>query len=134
LTVGTLMVEFALVDYDGDGIAERRCIYRIGDKILKNEECDHVPMATASPRINTHRWDGMSLADAMMDLQELGSELTRQMLNSAYLANNPRTKVLTDSNWSPLANLDDLLDSRPGAILGQRQVDATQEQTPHWTG
>jgi hypothetical protein len=34
-----------LVD-DGDGIAERRCIYRLKDKILKNEEED-VP--TASP-------------------------------------------------------------------------------------
>lgn len=133
-TEGFLRIEFVLVDCDGDGIAERRCIYRLQDKILSNEECDHVPIATASPIINPHRWDGMSLADAVLDLQELGSELTRQMLNSAYLANNPRTKVLTDANWSPLANIDDLLDSRPGAILRQRQADAIGEHTTPWTG
>lgn len=134
LTEGYLRIEYVLVDFDGDGIAERRCIYRLQNKILRNEECDHVPIATASPILNPHRWDGMSLADAMMDLQELGTELTRQMLNSAYLSNNPRTKVLTDANWSPLANVDDLLDARPGAILRQRQVDAIQEHSTPWSG
>lgn len=131
---GWLRIEFVLVDYDGDGIAERRCIYRLKDRILKNEEVSHVPIATTSPIINTHRWDGMSMAEAVSDLMQLKTELLRQTLNSLYLANNPRTKVLTDSQWSPLANLDDLLDSRPGGILRQRDPNAIQEHVTPWVG
>jgi hypothetical protein len=76
----------------------------------------------------------MSLAEVMSDLQALNTELTRQMLNSAYLANNPRTKVLIDSNGAPRANIDDLLDNRPGGILRQSQVDAIQEHVTPWSG
>lgn len=132
---GWLRIEFVLVDMDGDGVAERRCIYRLQDKILKNEVVSHVPIATASPILNTHRWDGQSIWDLVSDLQKLHTELLRQTLNNLYLTNNPRTKVLTDSNWSPLANLDDLLDSRPGGILRQRDLNAISEQvTPFSAG
>jgi hypothetical protein len=130
----TLRIEYILVDFDGDGIAERRCICRLKDRILKNEVCSHVPIATGSPILITHRWDGMSMAEAVSDLMQLKTELLRQSLNSLYLANNPRTKVLTDSNWSPLANLDDLLDNRPGGILRQRDPNAIQEHVTPWVG
>jgi len=131
LTEGYLRIEFVLVDYDGDGIAERRCIYRLKDKILSNEECAQVPIATASPILIAHRWDGMSVAETVSDLQQLKTELTRQMMNSAFLANNPRTEVLTDSNNAPFANIDDLLDSRPGGILRKSRPDAlTQNIVP----
>lgn len=133
-TMGYLRIEFVLVDYDGDGIAERRCIYRLKNKILKNEETSHVPLATASPILIQHRWDGMSIAECVADLQELSSELTRQMVDSGRLALNPRTKVLTDGQWSPLANIDDLLDSRAGGIIRQKQSDAVQEQITPWVG
>ena len=123
-TEGFLRLEFVLVDYDGDGISERRCIYRLKDKILSNEECAQVPIATASPILVPHRWDGMSVAETVSDLQQLKTELTRQMLNSAYLANNPRTEVLTDANGTPYANIDDLLDSRPGGVLRKTRPDA----------
>ena len=131
LTEGFLRIEFVLVDYDGDGIAERRCVYRLKDKILSNEECAQVPIATASPILIAHRWDGMSVAETVSDLQQLKTELTRQMMNSAFLANNPRTEVLTDSNNAPFANIDDLLDSRPGGILRKSRPDAlTQNIVP----
>jgi hypothetical protein len=133
-TEGFLRIEYVLVDFDGDGIAERRCIYRLKNKILSNDECEDVPFATASPILNPHRWDGMSVAETVSDLQKLRTELTRQMVNSAVLANNPRTKVLTDANWSPLANVDDLLTSAPGRILRQRTGDAIQEHVTPWVG
>ena len=60
---GWLRIEYVLADVDGDGIAERYCIYRLQDKILKKEIVSHVPIATASPIINTHRWDGQSIHD-----------------------------------------------------------------------
>ena len=125
---GWLRVEFVLADKDGDGIAERLCVYRLKDKILKCEVTSHVPIATFSPILNTHRWDGMSMAEAVSDLQKLHTELLRQTLNNLYLTNNPRTKVLTDANWSPMANIDDLLDSRPGGVIRQRDVNAVSEQ------
>lgn len=123
---GYLRIEFVLADQDGDGIAERLCVYRLQDKILKVEEVSHVPVATASPILNNHTWAGMSMAEAVSDLQKLHTELLRQTLNNLYLTNNPRTKVLTDSNWSPLANIDDLLDSRPGGIIRARDPNAVQ--------
>ena len=125
---GWLRIEYVLADADGDGIAERLCVYRLREKILSKEVCSHVPIATFSPILNTHRWDGMSMADAVSDLQKLHTELLRQTLNNLYLTNNPRTKVLTDANWSPLANIDDLLDSRAGGVIRQRDINAVTEQ------
>lgn len=132
---GWLRIEFVLVDADGDGVAERLCVYRLADKILKQEVVSQVPIATSSPVLNAHRWDGMSMADAVSDLQKLHTELLRQTLNNLYLTNNPRTKVLTDANWSPLANIDDLLDSRAGGVIRQRDINAVTEQvTPFSAG
>ncbi len=133
-TQGYLRIEFVLVDYDGDGIAERRCVYRLKDKILKNEEVSHVPIATASPILIQHRWDGMSVAECVADLQLLSTELTRQMVDSGRLALNPRTKVATDVNGAPLANIDDLLDSRAGGIVRMKDINATQEMLTPWVG
>lgn len=128
MATGYLRIEYALVDADGDGVAERLCIYRLADKILSKEVCSHVPIATSSPTLNTHHWDGMSIADAVDDIQKLHTELLRQTLDNLKLTNNPRTKVLTDANWSPLANIDDLLDSRIGGVIRQRDVNAITEQ------
>ena len=131
---GWLRFEYVLVDYDGDGISERRMIVRLNDKILKNEECSHVPIATASPILRSHRWDGHSLAELVSDLQRLGSVVTRGMLDSLYLANNPRKRVLTDSAGAPLANIDDLLDSRVGGLIRMTQVDAVTDEITPWVG
>lgn len=134
LTEGFLRVEYVLMDVDGDGIAERRRILRLKTKVLENEEADHVPFATASPVLVAHRWDGLSVADLVSDLQQLKTELTRQVLNSAYLANNPRSKVLTDAQWTPRANIDDLLDSRPGGVIRQTQLDAVTNDVVPFVG
>lgn len=124
LTLGYLRIEWVLVDFDGDGIAERREVYRLADKILSNEECDEVPVATGSPIIVQHRWDGMSVAEIMSDLQMLKTELTRGVVNNAYLANNPRQTVLTDPNGGPFADVDAMLDNRPGVVIPVKRADA----------
>lgn len=116
-TEGTLRIEYILADDDGDGIAERLCVYRLEDRILKREVVSCVQIATASPILNPHRWDGMSMADIVADLQVTHTELLRQTLNNLYLTNNPRTAVLTDTGGTPYANIDDLLDNRAGGIL-----------------
>jgi len=130
LTRGYLRIEWVLVDFDGDGIAERREIYRLADKILSNEECDEVPVSTGSPLLVQHRWDGMSVAEIMSDLQMLKTELTRGVVNNAYASNNPRKMVLVDKQGAPQADVDDLLDGRPGGHIRIKSAGAvTMEPT-----
>ena len=126
LAEGYLRIEYVLADVDGDGIAELNCIYRLQEKILKQEVVSHVPFATFSPVLNTHQWDGMSMDDLVGDLQKLHTEMLRQTLNSFYLANNPRNTILTDSNGSPYVNIDDFLNMRPGAAVRQTREGAIQ--------
>jgi hypothetical protein len=130
LTRGYLRIEWVLADFDDDGIAERREIYRLADKILSNEECDEVPVSTGSPLLVQHRWDGMSVAEIMSDLQMLKTELTRGVVNNAYASNNPRKMVLTDKQGAPQADVDDLLDGRPGGHIRIKSIGAvTMEPT-----
>lgn len=124
LTKGYLRIEWVLVDFDGDGVAERREVYRLAETILRNEECEEVPIATGSPILVQHRWDGMSVAEIMSDLQMLKTELTRGVVNNASLASNPRKTVLTDANGAPYANIDDVLDFRPGGMVRQSRADS----------
>lgn len=131
---GWLRIEYVLVDFDGDGVAERRCIYRLETKILSNEECSHVQIATTSPILNTHQWDGMSIAECVSDIQRLKTDLTRAMVNAANLAVNPRKTVLTDANDSPFVNIDDLLDYRIGGIVRQKRPDALGVEPSPFTG
>lgn len=133
-TEGWLRIEYVLADRDGDGISERLMVTRLAHKILKVEECSHVPIATASPILRSHRWDGHSLAELVSDLQRLHTVITRQMLDSLYLATNPRKKVLVDSTGAPQANIDDLLDVRVGGIVRQNSVDAVIEEQSQWVG
>lgn len=124
LATGWLRIEYVLVDFDGDGIAERRLIHRLESKILSNEETDHVQIATASPIINPHRWDGMSVAEIASDGQLLKTDLTRGMVNASNLAVNPRKTVLTDAQGAPYANIDDLMDFRIGGLVRQSRPDS----------
>jgi hypothetical protein len=134
LTRGYLRIEWVLVDFDGDGIAERREIYRLDDKILSNEECDEVPIATGSPILVQHRWDGMSVAEIMSDLQMLKTELTRGVVNNAYASNNPRKLLLVDGNGAPQADVDDLLDGRPGVNIRVKSMGAVQMEPTTFVG
>jgi len=130
---GILRIEYVLADVDGDGIAERLCVHRLQNKILSQETCSHVPVATFSPLLNPHRWDGRSMADEVSDLQKLHTEILRQTLDNLKLTNNPRKNVLTDANWSPMANIDDLLDSRIGGIVRVRDANAVTDNIVPFT-
>lgn len=99
------------VDYDGDGIAELRQVFISGNEILSNEEVDTVPFYALTPRILTHKHFGLSVADLVMDLQQIKSTLWRQVLDNMYRTNNVEKVVVEE-----LVNLSDLLVSRPGGI------------------
>lgn len=123
---GCLRVEYVLADIDGDGIAELSCIHRLENRILKQEVVSHVPFATFSPVLNTHRWAGMSIHDLVGDLQKLHTEMLRQTLYNLYLTNSPRTTILTDSNGTPYAEMDDFLDMRAGGAVRITRENALQ--------
>ncbi len=134
ITYGWLRIEYVLADIDGDGIAERVKVTRLRDKILDTEVVSHVPIATTSPVLNPHRWDGMSIEDLVGDIQKLHTEILRGTLDNLKLTTNPRKKLLTDANGTPMANLDDLLDSRIGGIVRMRSVDAVTEEITSFAG
>ena len=117
----TLHESYYLVDWDDDGIAERRLIWWSGDIILKNEELDSVPIVTGTPIIMPHKLYGLSMADLVSDLQRLKSTLLRQILNNMYLTNNSRVAVLEG-----MVNIDDLLVSRPGGIVREKAPGAVR--------
>ena len=112
------------VDYDGDGIAERRRICAIGDggrHILHNEPFDHVPFAVVTPILMPHRLIGRSVYDMTHDLQVIKSTLLRQYLDSVYSSTLPRMGVVEG-----MVNIDDVLDGTAGGVIRMRQAGMIQ--------
>lgn len=111
-------------DYDGDGIAKWRQVTLAGDStsgniILANEEVDDHPFADLTPDPEPHKFYGQSLFDKVKDIQEIKTALIRGILDSTYLANSPRIGAVEGQ-----ANMDDLLDSRPGGIVRLKNANA----------
>jgi hypothetical protein len=131
---GWLHEEYVLVDFDGDGIAERRKVLRLGQKVLENVEFSHVPIAAWSPYLLTHQFEGLSAADLAEDFQRIRTDIWRAQLDSLEFANNQETVVLTDSNGNPKANIDDLLHRRPMGILREQMAGAIRPYNEHWKG
>lgn len=131
---GWLREEYVLCDYDGDGIAERRQVFRLGKKVLANVEFSHVPLAAWTPYLLTHRFDGISVADLVEDFQRISTDILRAQLDNLDLANNQETVVLTDPQGAPMANLDDLLNRRPGGILREKAQGAIRPYVERWQG
>ena len=113
-----------LMDFDGDGIAERRRVLSIGDAgshVLENEVTDHIPFAVISPINMPHRLIGRSIFDLTKDVQQIKSVLMRQYLDATYLTVNPRTVAVEGQ-----VNLDDLLDGSAGGVIRARNAGAVQ--------
>ena len=114
---------FVLVDRDGDGISEwwRCCVG--GDyasTLLAEDAVEGHPFASVTPIPVPHRFYGLSIADTVSDIQNINTTLWRQYLDSLYLNTDPRTVVLSQGSGDtalPMANLDQLLDARPGGYI-----------------
>lgn len=99
-------------DEDGDGKAELRHVVLVGTTVLLNEESDHTLLVALCPTPLPHQHTGLSVADAVSDLQLIKTALFRGSLDNLYLANNGRYAI--DQNT---VNLDDMLVSRPGGVV-----------------
>lgn len=113
-----------LLDWDGDGIAERRRVVMIGNKIFENEEDSYQPIASSSTILMPHKHTGYSLAQSVVDLQNLKTYFMRQLVNNMSRVNNPRTLATKG------ANLQDLLSNKTNGVVRIKQVgDVTTEPT-----
>ena len=108
------------VDFDGDGIAEQRKVTKVGSTILVNEEVHIQPFVTTSPFPQSHKFNGISMADLVTDLQLLKSMLMRAMLDSYAFNINPSKAV----DISKVVDVNDLLDTNPGNFIRMRSSPA----------
>ena len=121
---------YVLIDYDDDGIAERRRVVIAGNKILDNDPVDHVPYAILSADLMPDSLIGQSVVEKTKKTQDIKTALYRQMLDNIYKVNSSRV-VVNDTD----TNLDDLLVDRPNGIVRTRLPNpaaaVAQLQTPY---
>lgn len=86
---------YVLVDYDGDGLAERRKVTLIADRVADNEETNYQPFVAASAILMPHKHNGLSYVEIVKDLQLLSSTLVRQLLDNIYKL-NIRRKIFSE--------------------------------------
>lgn len=110
--------EYVLYDLNGDGVAERLMVQRVGNIILAIDEVEDHPFEDWCPFPMPHRRIGQSLAEKVMDIQRTRSVVLRQTLDGFYLANAPRTYVHEDSVAE--STFEDLLTVRPKSIVRYR--------------
>lgn len=102
---------YALVDYDGDGIAERRHIVKVGNVILENEPFDHIPYAIISSMLMPNNIVGIPRAELAKTYQDINSALWRQTLDNMYSVNMPRW------GYNDAVDVDSLLDHQFGGAV-----------------
>ena len=117
-----LREEYARIDMDGDGIAERVKVFRVENEVMRwadgedaIEVVDEQPFSVFTPFPRPHRLVGYSLADKVMDIQLGRSMIARQLFDGMVQANMPRPIVETramDEN-----TIDDLLSPIAGAPI-----------------
>lgn len=112
------------IDKDGDGVAELRRICSIGDAahILHDEVVEDVKFAVICPDPESHMVIGSSIADQVMDLQLIKSNVVRNTLDSLAQVIHPRTVVVEGA-----VNMDDVLNVETGGVIRATQPGMIQE-------
>ena len=117
------------IDFDGDGIPERRHIIKIGDVIFSNEPFDHVPYAIASAILMPGTLLGRSRAEITMQSQLLGTEIMRSTMDNIYDVSAGRVAVNDN------VDMDSLLTNRNTGVVsfegtGDVRASIAQLETP----
>ena len=113
-----LFMGFVKCDCNGDGVAEWRSVLVGGgpDDVLLDEEAEGQDYAVITPIPLPHKVIGMAYADPASEIQDLKTALTRQYLDSLYLANRPRTYVnMQAATGTPM--IEDMLSDRIGGLI-----------------
>jgi hypothetical protein len=111
------------IDFDGDGIAERRKVL-ISDSsmLLSNKPFNSVAIIGGAVRIMPHKYKGISMYDRLRDIQDAKTPVARSIIDGTQISANPRIGVITGK-----ANIDDVLTSRTGGIVRAERPDALFE-------
>jgi hypothetical protein len=114
---------YAEIDFDGDGIAERRKIV-IGDDsvLLENEPFNGVSIIGGATAIMPHKYKAISMFERLKDIQDAKTPVMRSVIDGVQLSSNPRIGVITGK-----ANIDDILSSRTGGVVRMDRPDAAFE-------
>jgi hypothetical protein len=103
-----LKTRYPKIDFDGDGIEERRYVLYAGDEIFENKEFDHVPYALGSAIILPHRAIGRSRAEQAAPFALQNTTILRGMFDNQYAVLTPRIA------YNDKVDEDDLFDMEHG--------------------
>jgi hypothetical protein len=112
---------YIYADTDDDGISELRRVCTIGDdyKIVNGEYgelVDERPFALLCPDPEPHSFIGNSIADRVMDLQLIDSQVMRGMLDSLNWTLNPEREIVEGE-----VNMEDMMNTEIGKIMRVRR-------------
>lgn len=119
------------VDFDGDGVAEMRRIICLGDqhKISRNERADERPFAVFPSDPEPHVFFGSSVADHLMDVQKIKSQILRLTLDSLAQSITNKAGVVEGQ-----VNMDDVLNNEVGGVIRMRAPGMYQPYTTPFVG
>jgi hypothetical protein len=108
------------IDADGDGIAELRRVITAGgtdgtDELLMDDPWDEHPFALGVAYTGVYSWDGISLFDKLKDIQDLKTDIIRDMRNLVARSMRQRLMVVEGD-----ADIDDVLESVLGGVVRVR--------------
>lgn len=112
----TVQFIYMKLDDDDDGIAERRRIVKVGNRILDNEQVEIIPYAVLSSIPVPHKLIGLSRVAIAKHHQKVQTRIRRGILDNIYKVNHP----------SHIGNpqdivMDDILTSRPDRFVRTRR-------------
>jgi hypothetical protein len=110
------------VDFDGDGLAERRRIVEVDGNILVNEKFSEPLFTDFRAHMIAHKFYGMSMYDQLKDIQKIKTTLLRNLLDNMYTLNNGRYEVIDGQ-----VNMDDLLNNRLGGVVRTKMAGAIKQ-------
>ena len=120
--VRTIMVYEAYINLDPDatGTASLYKVVKAGNQILEMEKVDRRPFITFTPLPTPHSFYGANFAAKLIDTQNSKTVLTRSILDSAVIANNPRYLVVKGG----LSNPRELISNKVGGLVNVTRPDA----------
>jgi hypothetical protein len=115
----TIQYLYPLVDYDEDGIPERRLIIKCGEEILENEPYGIAPYAILTQILMPHALIGRSRGEIAAKSQVQKTAIERGIMDNIYAHSRPRIAV-DDSAGSidgGKVDLDDLMNHGIGDVI-----------------
>jgi hypothetical protein len=116
---------YVRVDFDGDGNPELRKVCTMGPsyEVKRNLPSSYIPFVAfpCDPEPHTSPLEAGSIFDITHDLQEIKSEMLRNMLDSLAQSIHPRTAIVEGQ-----VNIDDVLNNETGAVIRMRAPNMVQ--------